>query len=103
MLDQLENIVAAPESMLTESLGFRNGPDDNSSEKLEAAIVLPGHLIHRLRLLCHGFLLHRNYKNRVGNSFPWQAGKNIILSVGEGSNVDKRTRVFQDNTNLSVF
>lgn len=48
LLDQLENVVAARESMLTESLGFTNGPNNNSSERLEAAIVLPGHLVHRL-------------------------------------------------------
>lgn len=46
LLNQLKNSVAAQESMLTESLGFTNGPDDNSSEKLEAAIVLLGGLVH---------------------------------------------------------
>lgn len=34
LLDQLENIVAVQESMLTESLGFTNGPDCNSSDKM---------------------------------------------------------------------
>lgn len=55
--------------MLTESSGFTNGPDDNSSEKLDAAFVLLDGLFHCLR---HGFLPHRSDKN----------GEGEILSLG---------------------
>lgn len=46
MLNQLKNIVAAHKSMLTESSGFTDGPDDNSLEKMEAAVVFLGGLVH---------------------------------------------------------
>lgn len=65
MLDQLENIVAAQESMLTESLGFTNGPDDNSSEMLETDIVLHGGPGLLTQTPCYCFLSHRNDKDRV--------------------------------------